>query len=132
MNNINATIGLVQLADIESVINQYVENGKYFDQKLREIPGVELLEYYPNSEPSYWLYTLKVENRNGFIKKLTEHEIVASELHKRNDMHSYLNDFNQSLSVLDKFYSKLVHIPCGWWVTPEVREKIVGTIKGGW
>lgn len=132
MNNINATIGLVQLANIDSILNAHIENGKYFDRELQNIPSVELIKYYPNSEPSYWLYTLKVENRDGFVKKLTENGIMASELHKRNDLHDYLNDFSQHLPSLDKFYSKLVHIPCGWWVGKDEREKIVNLIRNGW
>jgi len=132
MNNVNATIGLVQLADIDTIVNAHVENGKYFDRALQNISGIELIKYYPDSEPSYWLYTLKVENRDGFIKKLAENGIMASELHKRNDLHDYLNDFKQYLPSLDNFYSKLIHIPCGWWIGKEEREQIVEIIKQGW
>lgn len=132
MNNINATIGLIQLLDIETIVDKYIDNGKFFDRELVNIAGLELLQYYQDSEPSYWLYTLKVENRDGFIAKLAKNGIMASELHKRSDYHDYLNDFNESLPTLDRFYSKLVHIPCGWWVTPEDREKIVSIIKSGW
>lgn len=132
MNNVNAAIGLVQLGEIDNIINAHIDNGKFFDNELDNIPGIELIRYYPNSEPSYWLYTLKVENREGFIKKLAEYDIAASELHKRNDLHSYLNDFQADLRELDKFYSKMVHIPCGWWVTNEDRERIVSMIKKGW
>lgn len=132
MNNVNATIGLVQLADIDAIVNAHVENGRYFDRALQSISGIELIKYYSDSEPSYWLYTLKVENRDGFVKKLAENRIMASELHKRNDLHDYLNDFHQQLPALDKFYSKLVHIPCGWWVGKEEREQIVELIKQGW
>lgn len=132
MNNVNATIGLVQMPEIESFINAHVENGKYFDKELQNIPGVELLKYYPGSEPSYWLYTMKVENRDAFVKKLSEKGIMASELHKRSDYHEYLNDFNSYLPNLDRFYEKLVHLPCGWWVKAEDREKIVESIKEGW
>jgi len=91
-----------------------------------------LINYYPNSEPSYWLYTLKVENREKFIKMMADNEIMASELHKRNDLHTYLNDFPAELPNLDLFYSKMVHIPCGWWVTREVCDKMIGLIKKGW
>lgn len=132
MNNVNATIGLVQLADIDAIVNAHIVNGKYFDYELQNIPGVELIRYYPASKPSYWLYTLKVDNREGFVKKLAENGIMASELHKRNDLHDYLNDFHQQLPSLDKFYSKLVHIPCGWWIRKEEREQIVEVIKKGW
>lgn len=132
MNNVTAAIGLVQLAEIDNIIYRHVDNGKYFDKELENISGVELIKYYPESEPSYWLYTLKVDNREGFIKSMAESGIAASELHKRNDLHSYLNDFKAELPELDKFYSKMVHIPCGWWVNDEDREYIVDTIKKGW
>ncbi len=132
MNNVNAVIGLVQLAQIDMIVNAHIENGKYFDVELNGITGVELLKYYVESKPSYWLYTLKVDNRDGFISKLAENGIMASELHKRNDYHDYLNDFAQVLPELDKFYKRMVHIPCGWWVSHEIREKIVSLIKEGW
>lgn len=132
MNNVNATIGLVQLDEIDRIVAQHVENGHYYDKVLQHIPGIELLDYYPGSEPSYWLYTLKAENRDDLVRKLAEKGIMASELHKRNDWHDYLNDFKQELPVLDQFYSKLLHIPCGWWVGTEERELIAHTIQNGW
>lgn len=132
MNNVNATIGLIQLNGINDIVNTYISNGKYYDECLKNLSGIELLNYYANSEPSYWLYTMKVDNRDDFIKKLAENGIMASELHKRNDWHSYLNDFNEELPYLDRFYKRLVHIPCGWWVSNDDREKICKTIKEGW
>lgn len=132
MNNVNAALGLLQMESIDKTVQSYISNGEYFDEKLKDIPGVDLIQYYNYSKPSYWLYTLKVENREGFVRKLAEHKIMASELHKRNDWHDYLNDFNASLPQLDKFYSKMVHIPCGWWVGEEEREMITNVIKSGW
>jgi dTDP-4-amino-4,6-dideoxygalactose transaminase len=132
MNNINATIGIVQMKFLERVVSQYIENGKYFDEALKGIPGIELLEYYPNSEPSYWLYTLKVERREDLIKKLASEGISASELHKRNDSHSFLNDFDQYLPNMNEFYDKMLHLPCGWWLDEDDRERIVKILKEGW
>lgn len=132
MNNVNACVGLIQLKYIDEIIETHIKNGKFFDEKLKNVAGVELIKYYEGSEPSYWLYTMKVDNRDDFIAKLNSNGIMASELHKRNDWHSYLNDFSCELPNLDRFYSKMVHIPCGWWVTDEDRKLIVSTIKGGW
>lgn len=132
MNNVNATIGLIQLENIEKLIQRYIENGQYFDEQLKNVKGVEMIEYYPDSEPSYWLYTIKVDNRDRFVKMMADNGIMASELHKRNDLHTYLNDFPTKLPNLDMFYSKMVHLPCGWWVSDEEREKIVTLIKQGW
>jgi perosamine synthetase len=132
MNNVIATIGLVQLKGINKIIEAYISNGKYYDEAVKNIPGIELLSYYSGSEPSYWLYTMKVENRDCFIKKLEVAGIMASELHKRSDAHTFLNDFHEELPSMDHFYKRLVHIPCGWWVTAEDREYILKTIKEGW
>jgi perosamine synthetase len=132
MNNVNATIGIIQMNHVREIVGKYIENGKYFDKNLKNIKGVELLDYNKNTAPSYWLYTLKVENREAFIKKLAENGIVASELHLRNDRHSVFSESNTVLPVFDEFYKKMVHLPCGWWLSKEDREKIVNVIKQGW
>lgn len=132
MNNVNATVGLVQLKGIDKVVGRYIENGKFFDEALNNIPGLTLLEYYPNSQPSYWLYTVKVTNKQAFMKMLADKGIAASDLHKRNDSHTIFNESKTTLPNLDEFEKEWVHIPCGWWVTDEDREHIVNVIKQGW
>lgn len=132
MNNVNATVGIIQLKYIQEIVGRYIRNGKFFDESLTQVSGVELLDYNKNTEPSYWLYTMKVEKREDFIKKLAENGIVASELHLRNDRHSLFKESKCDLPVFDEFYKKMVHIPCGWWLTSEDCEKIVNVIKEGW
>ena len=132
MNNVNATIGLVQLRHAEDIIKTHISNGKYYDKELPNIPGVTLLKYYNNTEPSYWLYTMKVEKRNQFIERLASDGIMASQLHLRNDRHTVFAESKRELPALDEFYESFVHIPCGWWVTEEDREWVVASIKKGW
>lgn len=132
MNNVNATVGLVQLRCLKENVLRYIENGKYFDQHLKNIDGLYLLPYYNNTEPSYWLYTIKVERRTDFIAMMTANGIGASPLHLRNDRHSVFQAQNSQTPDLDVFYEFYVHIPCGWWVSDVDREYIVNTIKNGW
>ncbi|MBC9910598.1 DegT/DnrJ/EryC1/StrS family aminotransferase [Chitinophaga varians] len=132
MNNVNATIGLVQMGYVREIVGKYIENGKFFDQALQQTAGVELLQYYPGTEPSYWLYTMKVDRREDFIRMMAENGVAASELHLRNDRHSVFNESKTELPVFDEFYKKMVHIPCGWWLTEEDRERIATVIKKGW
>ena len=132
MNNVNATIGLVQLETLEELLQKFVNVGTYLDEHLKNVPGVETVVHYPNTESSYWLYTLKVDRREDFIKMMNYNGFMASEIHKRNDHHTYLNDYPTTLPNLDRFYSRLVHIPCGWWVSLADCEKMVEIIKKGW
>lgn len=132
MNNVNATIGIVQMRYINKIISTYIENGQFYDTALKNIPGIEMIKYMEKSEPSYWLYTMKVEKRDDFIKYMSQHGVMVSPLHLRNDRHSLFSDSKASLPNLDAFYHTMVHIPCGWWVDKETREYIVNTIKKGW
>lgn len=132
MNNVNATIGLVQMQYIEENIGRYIANGKYYDNELANVDGVTLPYYYPGAEASYWLYTMKVERRNEFIKMMEANGVAASPLHHRSDTHSIFSESRRELPGMEEWYSSFVHIPCGWWVTEEDRCKIVEQIKKGW
>lgn len=132
MNNVNATVGLVQLENLNSNVFKYIENGIYFDKHFSGVSGITMIPYYANTEPSYWLYTFKVEKRDAFIKMMEANGIAASPLHLRNDRHAVFNAQNKQLPNLDKFYTEFVHTPCGWWLTEDDKEKIVNVVKKGW
>lgn len=132
MNNVNATIGNVQMQYVRDVVGRYIANGRYYDAALSGIPGISLVEYAPDTEPSYWLYTMRVERRDDFIKMMEAAGIMASPLHHRSDTHSLFKASQRDLPNMDKWYAEFVHIPCGWWVDEETRNYIVETIKKSW
>ena len=132
INNLTGIIGVVQLRHAQEIINKYIENGKYYDQALKNVSGVTIVPYYPHTEPSYWLYTMKVERREDFMKMMEANGITATPLHHRSDTHSVFAESKCSLPNMDEWYRKFVHIPCGWWVDEEDREKIVKAIRNGW
>lgn len=132
MNNVNAAIGIIQMQHLEEIIAAHISNGEYYDEHLRGISGVTCVPYYDQTQPSYWLYTMKVENRENFCEMMNARGITASPLHHRSDTHSVFRESKCDLPGLDEFYAHFVHIPCGWWVGLEEREFIVDTIKRGW
>ena len=132
INNITGIIGQIQLKHTPEIIQRYISNGKYYDEALKGISGVTLVPYYQHTEPSYWLYTMKVERRNDFMKMMGERGITATPLHHRCDTHSVFAESKCDLPNMDEWYNNFVHIPCGWWVDNESREMIVDTIKKGW
>ncbi len=132
MNNVNATIGLIQMKHIDEIINCHISNGKYFDNVLKNVADVSLISYYNDTQPSYWLYTMFVEHRDDFCRMMEDRGIMASPLHHRSDTHSAFKESACDLPGLDEFYAHFVHIPCGWWVGHAEREYIVDMIKKGW
>lgn len=128
MNNVNATIGDIQLEYLHKNINTAIENGRFFDRNIIENIFVKKVRYQDQTIPSYWLYTLLVKKRDKFIEYMTTKAITSSELHLRNDFHKVFKS-KLKLPMLDLFYSELVHIPVGWWVTKKEREYIVKAIN---
>ncbi|WP_322403771.1 DegT/DnrJ/EryC1/StrS family aminotransferase [Massilia luteola] len=131
MNNVSATIGLTQLDYVDRVIERHIENGRYYDNELVNAPGVDFAVCDAYGQSSYWLYTLLTDSSADLEKALVGAGISASKLHRPNNLHSIFKSSQVALPGLAQFYSRLLHIPCGWWVDDAVREQIVSIIKKG-
>jgi dTDP-4-amino-4,6-dideoxygalactose transaminase len=132
MNDVCATVGIENLKHANNIVKKHQENAVYYDKHLQNTPGVTLLKREEGHESAFWIYSMLVENRDGFYKHMKECNIVVSQVHERNDKHSCVREFKSALPTLDKTIGKVVSIPVGWWVTPEEREYIVECIKKGW
>ena len=132
MNNVNATIGLVQLEHIRPVLDLYIANGMRLDKSLQNVAGLTPCRWDSEAQPSYWFYTLLAENRDGLARKLADAGIANSTVHKRNDWHPVFASSKRELPSLDWFYAHMLHIPCGWWVNADDIDYIAETIRTGW
>lgn len=132
MNDVCATVGLENLKHAEEILAAHRENARFFNRELAQVPGVTLLEDNPDYNSAYWIYTIKVQNRDGFIQKMKEQGIACSRVHERNDKHTCVKEFSAHLPTLDKVIQEMVCIPAGWWVTAEDRQYILDAIKKGW
>ncbi len=133
MNDVNASIGLANLKEVdENVIAKHKANGHYYNEQLKDVDGVTLLENKKEHDSAYWIYTIKVERQDDFMAKMQEKGIMVSRVHERNDKHTCVQEFKSALPNLDKIVKEMICIPVGWWVTKEQREYIVESIKKGW
>ena len=128
MNNVTALIGRTQLPTIGEAIARHVDNGQYYDNEFSKINGVTPAAIRSGSKPSYWLYTLLCDDAASVEKALNEDGIAASKLHRPNHFHSIFATYASPLPSLAIFYGRLLHLPCGWWVTDEDRERIVAVV----
>lgn len=132
MNDVTATIGLAQMEGIRAVIDRHIDNGRFYDRELNGVPGIEICRHDTDATPAYWLYTILADRRDDLARRLTEAGIDCSQAHRRNDEHSVFAESRAPLPGLDRFFSRMLHIPCGSWVTNEQREYVVECIRRGW
>ena len=132
MNDIAAAIGIENLKHAKEIIDTHRENASYYDQELKGVEGVQLLERRADVESSFWIYSFLVDRKDDFMNHMKEREIMVSQVHERNDIHSCVKEFRTPIPSLDKITPRLISIPVGWWVNKEDREYIVSSIKEGW
>lgn len=132
MNDVNAAIGNENIKHSEYIISKHQDNALYYDKELKDTSGVTLLERANNRTSAFWIYSMLVENREGFMTHMKEKNIIVSQVHERNDIHSCVREYQSNLPILDKTIENIVSIPVGWWVSKEDREYIIESIKKGW
>ncbi len=130
MNDVSAAIGIVQLNHVAAILEAHRNNASFYNEKLSGLSskGLGLLNYQPDRVASYWLYTLKIDNRQSFMNAMKEKGITVSQVHARNDGHTVFKEFKTHLSGVDAFVEKQVSIPVGWWLSPEQKEYIADSI----
>ncbi|EOA6616076.1 DegT/DnrJ/EryC1/StrS family aminotransferase [Vibrio vulnificus] len=131
--NVFATIGLIQLDYIDDRVKCHIENGNYYNKQFEKHGLNVFAKVINNTQPSYWLYTLILESKEQSIyleRYLIEKGISASKLHKLNHMHSVFEN-ERVLDDTCDFYDRMLHIPCGWWLSASDRDKIVNSVIEG-
>lgn len=132
LNNYSAALGLANLEDFNFIINRRKEIAGIYKNEFQAIDGFRMLEYLTDRESAYWLFTVLVERRTDFIKKLKSNGIPASVVHLRIDKNSIFGAQRKELTNQNSFNHGQVSIP----IHSDLNEKQIGliiqTIKEGW
>lgn len=109
MNDVAATIGLVQLERLDQIIERH----RYIDWYYRtHLPSsVNLPVQTVNAKGSWWLYTLRVSSRLHFFSHMRDWKVQVSQVHARNDEHTAFAAYRRNLPGVDEFAAKMVCIP---------------------
>ncbi|MEU5884529.1 DegT/DnrJ/EryC1/StrS family aminotransferase [Spirillospora sp. NPDC047279] len=132
MTDINASIGLANLAWSDEVLARHRANAAFYDGELAGVPGLRLTERHPDHQSSFWVYPMLVEDRAAFVKRMDAAGIMVSQVHTRNDVHSCVRPYTALLPALDTVDRRLVCVPVGWWLSEDDRRHVADTIKAGW
>lgn len=129
MNDINATIGLANIAPaLESVIKQK-QNTQYIIDNVKN-KNLILPKY--DNECSFWLFSMHVLNnrKQEFIDYLAKNEISSSPVHFRNDLYDSTIHFKEEdLPGVSSFHDTQVCIPNGWWLSDDDLNRVITTLN---
>jgi perosamine synthetase len=132
MNDLAASLGIGNLKSIDSKLSKIISVAKRYQNELKEISGLKLMNYKEDRESSYWLFPLIVEKRIDFIKKLKDKNIPTSVVHLGIDKNTVFGGKRFDLVNQRHFDDNQIHIPIHSDLTDDDVDLIVNTIKSGW
>lgn len=132
MNDVCATIGLGNMAEVENNLTWTRKIAQKYDLEFAKVPGIKLTQVMPDRQSSYWLYTIQVDSRSEFVNMMTREGISVSRVHERNDKHTFTKDFKCELPNLDRIINKQISIPVGWYLSNKDVDHIISAVKRGW
>lgn len=109
MNDVTATMGLVALKYLPEIVGKHRLNADFYDVHINNSRVKKPTGYAGLS--SWWLYTLRVPDRDSFMRHMKECGVMTSRVHARNDTHTALKKYITPLPGVDKFESEMVCIP---------------------
>jgi len=140
MNDINATIGLANLPDLLTTVSLHQSNARYiYDRLIHELPSLmsedsDLPIWMPTFSPesNYWVFPIlcQPEEKERIKQYLLANDVMASEVHARNDKHTAYNYPNGPLKGVGAFVARQLNIPCGWWLQRRDLDYICDVVLG--
>lgn len=132
MNDLAAAVGLGNLQDFPSRLARRQQIGANYREELEGVPGLQLLKQARDRTHAYWLFTILVERREQFIRKLAENDISASVVHLRIDHNSVFGELRTDLPGQQEFNERQVAVPVHEGLTEQDVESVVRVIRSGW
>ena len=132
MNDLAAAVGLGNLEDFPQRLKRRQEIGAFYRERLADVPGLRLLRSDSDRTHAYWLFTVLVERREDFIRKLASDGIPTSVVHLRIDHNSVFGGLRNDLPGQAAFNGGQVSIPVHEALPENDVESIAGAIRSGW
>ncbi len=132
MTNICAAIGNEQLKKLDKFNKKRIENANYLIKNLKD-KNIVLPIPKENYKHVYHQFTIMVDNRDEFLKKLHEKEIRADIFYPKiipdQQFYKQLSYSSEGLEVAKEVCKKVVSLPIHPSLTKEDLDYIIKTIR---
>lgn len=132
LNDLAAAIGIGNLETWHEDLARRREIAYRYQDALKNIPGLKLLDYKNDRMSSYWLFTILVEKRERFILSMKKDGIPTSVVHLRIDKNSIFGGPAPDLPGQESFDRMQVSLPIHAGLSDEDVERVIKSVKTGW
>lgn len=132
LTNLNAAIGMENLHTLDAQRSHRQALADVYWEKLASVPGLTLLRRHTDRVPSYHFFTVLVERRDDFCRKLNEAGVRVSIVHARNDEYTVFGGLRRDLPDLDIFSAAYIGLPLHMGMQLEDAHAVADVIRSGW
>lgn len=132
MNDLTASIGNAQMEYIDEILSERRKKAKKYDELLKKIEGVTLMDYRSDRESAYYLYPIHIEKREDFVRMMNSYGIELYAQNERNDKYSVFGGLREDLFNTERIDKDFICLPIHQDISLEDIEYISQTVKEGW
>lgn len=132
MTNIAAVLGIENLKSLKEQQSHRRSVADRYRAAFSKVPGVTLLANKTDRESSNHFFTMHVERRDDFCKKMKDSGIDVSIVHYRNDFYSVFGGLRKDLPELDRFADSYIGLPTHMHLSAEDVDSIISAVTAGW
>lgn len=130
MNDIMAVIGIEQLKKLDRINIRKREIMRQYNEGLRDLDWLTIPEHYDLENGGYWLYIVKVKDRDRFFTYLAENGITAGVHFMPIHLHPYYKkDHPESLPIAESVWQDIVSLPLFYELTDEMIDYVIQIIR---
>ena len=132
LNDLAAAVGLGNLDSFPAMKARLRSVEATYRGQLADIGGLRLLRSEDDRVSGHWLFTMRVERREDFIRAMADRGVPASVVHLRIDRNSVFGGQRDDLPGQDVFNREQVSLPIHFGLSDEDVEKVVAAVQAGW
>jgi perosamine synthetase len=136
MTNLTAALGVAQLENLLTFVQDKRKNFNIYAEALDGYKGLSLIKEPPYSFSNHWFYSLVVDkekfgiSRDQLLQKLLDNSIQSRPVWYPNHLQKpYLNCQRYCIEKANWYYDKVINIPCSSNLSVEEIKNVIKVIK---
>lgn len=139
LTNLHAAVGLAQIEQLATFIERKRDIARAYEQALRDLEGVTLMPTSPDTEPTYWLYTIllpegtTVQQRQEWLARLRAQGIEARPLwHPIHGLPPYRDCQAVEITCAPDVYARAISLPSSAGLSDTDVQRCASAVKELW
>jgi perosamine synthetase len=132
MNDLAAAVGLGNLETFGERLARRRATAARYRSELDDVPGLQLLRMEEDREHAFWLFTILVERRAAFVRKLADAGVPTSVVHVGSDRNSVFGGKQTELTGQRQFDDRQIALPVHDGLGEDDVDRVVEAVRAGW